>query len=163
MMYLAYLTDMTQVAAMMMGHEGTNRNYMELGAKDGHHSLSHHRGDAATIEVLKRIELRQNELLAYFLEKMQSGKEADGTSLLDNSIIIAGSGMSDGNVHYHYDIPVVVFGTAQGRLRTGRHLRYDHEPFSNLHLFVIDLFGASPDEYVANETSDATGILKGLT
>jgi len=163
MMYLAYLTDMTQVVALMLGHEGTNRNFMELGAKDGHHSLSHHRGDPTTIDLLKRIELHQNEQVAYLLKRMQDTREADGTSMLDNSMIVAGSGMSDGNVHYHYDIPVVVFGGAQGRLKTGRHLRYDHEPFSNLHLYVIDLFGASPEEYVSNDTSDATGILKGLS
>lgn len=163
MMYLAYLTDMTRVVTMMMGHEGSNRNFMELGAKDGHHSLSHHRGDLLTIELLKKIERYQNEQVAYFLDRMHSTKEVDGTSLLDNSIIVAGSGMSDGNVHYHYDVPTVVVGGAQGRLKSGRHLRYDKEPLSNLHLLVIDMFGASPEEYLSSDTSDATGILKGLT
>ena len=163
MMFLAYLTDMTQVVAMMMGHEGTNRNYMELGAKDGHHSLSHHRGDPVIMGLLKKIELYQNEQVAYFLGKMHFAKEADGTSLLDNSMIVAGSGMSDGNVHYHYDVPTLVFGGAQGRLKSGRHIRYNKEPLSNLHLLVIDMFGATPEEYVSNNTSDATGILKGLT
>jgi hypothetical protein len=163
MMYLAYLTDMTRVVTMMMGHEGTNRNYMELGAKDGHHSLSHHRGDPITIDLLKKIELYQNEQLGYFLERMRAAKEQDGTSLLDNSVIVAGSGMSDGNVHYHYDVPTLVFGSAQGRLRRGQHIRYNKEPLSNLHLLVIDMFGATPEEYLSNDTSDASGILKGLT
>ena len=136
---------------------------MEQGAKDGHHSLSHHRGDPLTIDLLKRIEVHQNEQVAYFLGRMQAAKEVDGTSLLDNSMFVAGSGMSDGNVHYHYDLPTLVFGKAQGRLKSGRHIRYDHQTFSNLHLLVIDMFGASPEEYLSNDTSDATGILRGLT
>jgi hypothetical protein len=162
MMHLAYLTDMTQVVTVMMGHEGGNRTFVEKGFKEGHHSLSHHRGIQGAIETLKQIDHFQNELIAYFLEKMQSTKELDGSSLLDNSMIMAGSSMSDANTHVHYNLPIVVFGGAQGRLKTGRHIRYDDEPLSNLHLFTIDAFGASPEEYVEGE-SDATGILKGLS
>jgi hypothetical protein len=161
MMHLAYLTDMTQVVTVMMGHEGGNRTFVEMGFKEGHHSLSHHRGLQDSIETLKQIDHYQNELIAYFLEKMQSTKEVDGSTLLDNSMIVAGSPMSDGNTHVHYDLPTVVFGGAQGRLKAGRHIRYDNEPFSNLHLFTIDAFGASKEMYVEGE-SDATGILKGL-
>lgn len=161
MMYLAYLTDMTQVVTVMMGHEGGNRTFVEKGFKEGHHSLSHHRGIKGAIETLKQIDHFQNELIAYFLEKMQSTKELDGSSLLDNSMIMAGSSMSDANTHVHYNLPIVMFGGAQGRLKTGRHIRYDNEPLSNLHLFTIDAFGASKDEFVDGE-SNATGILKGL-
>jgi len=161
MMHLAYLTDMTQVVTVMMGHEGGNRTFVEMGFKEGHHSLSHHRGLQDSIETLKQIDHYQNELIAYFLEKMQSTKEVDGSTLLDNSMTVAGSPMSDGNTHVHYDLPTVVFGGAQGRLKAGRHIRYDNEPFSNLHLFTIDAFGASKEMYVEGE-SDATGILKGL-
>jgi hypothetical protein len=162
MMHLAYLTDMTQVATVMMGHEGGNRTFLEMGFKEGHHSLSHHRGLPGAIETLKQIDLFQNELIAYFLEKMASTREADGSTLLENSMIVAGSAMSDGNTHLHYNLPVVVFGSAQGKFKTGRHVRYNDEPFSNFHLFTIDAFGASPEEYVEGE-SDATGILQGLT
>jgi len=161
MMHLAYLTDMTQVVTVMMGHEGGNRTFVEKGFKEGHHSLSHHRGIKGAIETLKQIDHFQNELIAYFLEKMQSTKEADGSSLLDNSMIMAGSAMSDANTHVHYNLPTVVFGGAQGKIKTGRHILYKDEPLSNLHLFAIDAFGASKDEYVEGE-SDATGILKGL-
>jgi hypothetical protein len=159
LMFLAY---MTRVVSFMFGHEGTNRNYVELGATDGHHSLSHHKGNPTAIEILKKVDLYQSEMLAYLLEKMNSAKEADGSSMLDNSVIVAGGGLSDANNHVHNDVPVAVFGGAQGKIRGGRHLRYDGEPVSNLHLSVLDMFGAPTEEYLSNDTSDATGILKGL-
>lgn len=162
LMYLAYQTDMTRVIAMMLGHEGTNRNYTELGAKDGHHSLSHHKGDVRAIEQLKQVDRYQSELLAYFLDKMQSTREADGSSLLDNAVLVAGSGLSDANHHVHNDVPVAVFGSGQGRLRGGRHLRFASEPLSNLHLTVMDLARVPVDEYFRNDTADATGLLPGI-
>ena len=161
LMFLAYQTDMTRVVAFMMGHEGTNRNYLELGAQDGHHSMSHHKGNKAAIELLKKVNKHQSDLLAYFLKKMSTTKDGE-TTLLDNSIIIAGSALSDGNLHIHNDIPTLIFGSAQGRVRGGRHIRYDSEAFSNLHLATMEMFDTEPGEYLSNDTSDATGILKGL-
>lgn len=161
LMFLAYQTDMTRVVAFMMGHEGTNRNYLELGAQDGHHSLSHHKGNKPAIEMLKKVNLYQSKLLAYFLNKMKTTMEGD-TSLLDNSIIIAGSSLSDGNLHIHNDVPTLVLGSGQGRINGGRHVRYNSEPLSNLHLAVMDMFETPADEFVSNDTSDATGILPGL-
>jgi len=163
MMYLAYQTDMTRVVAFMLGHEGTNRNFTELGAQDGHHSLSHHKGDSGAIELLKKVDRYQSELLAYFLGKMQSTEEIDGSSLLDNALFLAGSGLSDANNHVHNDVPVALFGGAQGKLKGGRHLRYPGEPLSNLHLAVLDMAGVPADEYFENETADATGILPGIS
>jgi hypothetical protein len=161
LMFLAYQTDMTRVVMFMMGHEGTNRGYTELGVMDGHHSLSHHKGSTVSIEVLKKIDLFQSELLAYFLGKMQSTMDGEA-SLLDNSVIIAGSALADGNFHTHNGVPTLVLGGAQGKVKGGRHISYDSEPLSNLHLAILDMFGAPSDEYLANETSDATGILKGI-
>ena len=161
LMFLAYQTDMTRVVAFMMGHEGTNRNYLELGAQDGHHSLSHHKGNKPAIEMLKKVNLYQSKLLAYFLNKMKTTMEGD-TSLLDNSIIIAGSALSDGNLHIHNDVPTLVLGAGQGRINGGRHVRYNSEPLTNLHLAVMDMFETPTDEFVSNDTSDATGILPGL-
>jgi hypothetical protein len=161
LMFLAYQTDMTRVVAFMMGHEGTNRNYLELGAQDGHHSLSHHKGNKPAIEMLKKVNLYQSELLAYFLNKMKTTMEGE-TSLLDNSIIIAGSALSDGNLHIHNDVPTLVLGSGQGRINGGRHVQYNSEPLSNLHLAVMDMFETPADEFVSNDTSDATGILPGL-
>ena len=163
MMYVAYQTDLTRVVAMMLGHEGTNRNFTELGAQDGHHALSHHKGDRRAIELLKKVDLYQSELLAYFLRKMQATQEVDGSSLLDNTLIVAGSGLSDANNHVHNDVPIALFGSAQGNVTGGRHVRHAGEPLSNLHLAVMDIAGVPTDEYFENETADATGILPGLS
>ena len=162
LMFLAYKTDMTRVIAFMLGHEGTNRNYLELGAQDGHHSLSHHKGNSDAIESLKRLDYYQSRWVAHFLEKMRTAKEVDGTSLLDNTLLVAGSALSDANGHVHNDIPVLVFGSAQGKVRGGRHIRRDGVPFSNLHMTVMDMFGAPSEEFLSNDTSDATGLFKGL-
>jgi len=159
---LAYQTNQTQVVSFMLGHEGSTRNYLELGAKDGHHSLTHHKGDLNAINLVKKIDLYQSELLAYFLGKMQSTVDGEG-SLLDNSVIVAGSGLSDANIHLHTNVPVIVIGGGQGKIKGGQHIRYNSEPLSNLHLSIMDMFGVSPKEFLSSETSDGTGTLKGLT
>jgi hypothetical protein len=161
LMWLTYRTDLTRVVTFMMGHEGTNRTYKEVGASDGHHSLSHHRGDGISIELLKKIDLYQSGLLAYWLEKMASTPDGDG-SLLDHTLIISGSSLSDANLHLHNDVPTLIIGGANGKLKTGRHIRYNGEPLSNLHLATIDIMGVSAEGYL-REDSDATGKLEGLS
>jgi hypothetical protein len=161
MMLLAYQTDMTRVITFMLGHEGSNRNYLELGAKDGHHSLSHHKGKAESIALLEKIEMLQSSLLADFFTRMASLDDGDG-SLLDNSLIVVGGAHSDSNMHLSANVPTLVVGGAQNRLVSGRHIAYDDLPVSNLHLTVMDIAGIDPDEYLT-ETTDATGQLPGLT
>ena len=161
LMYLAYQTDMTRIVSFMLGHEGTNRNYLELGAQDGHHSMSHHKGNASAIELLKKVDRHQSELLADFLAKMRATKDGDG-NLLDNTLLIAGSSLSDANLHDHNSVPIAIFGGAQGKIKGGRHVVYKGDPLSNLHLAVMDMFGAPTEEFLSGKTSDATGILKGL-
>jgi hypothetical protein len=161
LMVLAYQTNMTRVITFMLGHEGTNRNFTELGALDGHHSLSHHKGDPVSIDLLRKIDVYQMEQVKYFLDKMQASREIDGTSLLDNSVIVSGSSLSDANIHIHNDVPTMVLGHAQNRLRKGnQHIRFNSIPLSNLHLTVLDMFGAPAEEYFSNDTSDGTGIIK---
>lgn len=161
MMLLAYQTDMTRMITFMMGHEGSDRNYLELGAKDGHHSLTHHKGRAEAIALVKKIDLHQSELLAEFIAKMKATKEGDG-SLLDHTIIVAGGAHSDANLHLHTDVPTLVFGGAVKNVQGGRHIRYESQPVSNLHLAVMDMANVSSEEFLT-EKSDATGILPGLT
>jgi hypothetical protein len=160
MMVLAYQTDMTRVITFMLGHEGSNRNYLELGAKDGHHSLSHHKGKAESIALLEKIELLQSNLLADFFTRMASLDDGDG-SLLDNSLIVAGGAHSDSNMHLSTNVPTLVVGRARDRVETGRHIAYDDLPLSNLHLSVMDIAGIKPDEYLT-DTTDATGKLPWL-
>ena len=161
MMLLAFQTDMTRMISFMLGHEGSDRNYLELGAKDGHHSLTHHKGRPEAIELVKKIDLHQSELLSEFIGKMKAVREGD-RSLLDNTIIVAGSAHSDGNLHLHTDVPMLVFGAGVKNVRGGRHVRYKGDPVSNLHLAVMEMAGVSSEEFIT-EKSDATGTLKGLT
>ena len=161
LMFLAYQTDMTRVVSFMLGHEGTNRNYRELGAQDGHHSMSHHKGNSAAIELLKKVDRFQSELLAAFLQKMRDTRDGE-SSLLDNSLLVTGSALSDANLHDHNAVPMVILGGAQGKVKGGRHVKYQSEPLSNLHMAVLDMFGAPTEEFLSGKTSDATGILKGL-
>ena len=161
MMLLAYQTDMTRMITFMFGHEGSDRNYLELGAKDGHHSLTHHKGRQEAIDLVKKIDLLQSTLLSRFIGKLKATEDGDH-SLLDNTIIIAGGAHSDGNLHLHTDVPMAVFGASQKNVKAGRHVRYDHDPVSNLHLAVMEMAGVSSEEYLS-EGTDATGVLRGLT
>ena len=160
LMLLAYQTDLTRVITFMMGHEGTNRTYREIGATDGHHSLSHHKGNLESIEMLKKIDLYQSELLAYFLNKMKSTKDGDG-SLLDHTMIFAGSSLSDGNLHYHNNIPMLIIGGGAGRIKGGSHVRYEGVPLSNLHVTTLKALEVPQDGYIRKD-SDSTGALDGL-
>jgi hypothetical protein len=154
---LAFQTDMTRVATFMFGNEGSNRGYSMVGAKDGHHSLSHHRNNKETVEQLKRIDRYLVGQYAGFLSKLRSIREGDGT-LLDNCMVLYGSGIKDGNAHSHHNLPILLAGRAGGTIRPGRHLQLPSEtPLNNLFLSMLDRVGA-PIEQVG----DSTGRVKGL-
>jgi hypothetical protein len=158
---LALQSDMTRVTTLMMGHESTNRTFKEVGATDGHHALSHHKGNLEAIASVEKIDLLQSQMFAYYLNKLSNTPDGDG-SLLDHSIIMYGSSLSDGNLHVHTDVPILVAGGATGMIKGDRHLRYEGLPLSNLHLAMLDLAGGEQDAYIT-PYSDATGKLEGLT
>jgi hypothetical protein len=158
LMLLAYQTDLTRVIAFMMGHEGTNRTYREVGAHDGHHSLSHHKEDPETVAIVEKIDLYQSQLIAVFIEKLKATPEGEGT-LLDSSMVVVGSSLGDGNLHLHNDVPIVVLGSAGGKIKSGRHLRYAGLPLSNLHLSTLDIMGVPDNAYLHHDAGDATGRL----
>ena len=159
---LAYQTDMTRVVTFMMGREQTDRPYREIGVNDGHHPLSHHKNFPEMVAQVAKIDAHHSEMFAYFLEKMRSTPDGDG-SLLDHAIIVYGSALSDGNAHLHNDIPVLLAGGGGSRIKGGRHIRYPGSPFSNLHVTIMDMLGVHVDEYLDSEYSDATGKLDLLT
>jgi hypothetical protein len=162
LMLLAYQSDLTRVVTFMMGWEGSNRTYREIGALDGHHSLSHHKEDPETVALVAKIDLYQSQQFAYLLDKMRSTPDGDG-SLLDHSMIVFGSALSDGNLHVHNDVPTLLVGGGAGKIKGGRHIRYRGLPLSNLHLTVLDLLGVSEDGYIDSKDSDGTGKLEGLS
>ncbi|MSO19694.1 MAG: DUF1552 domain-containing protein [Acidobacteria bacterium] len=161
LMLLAYQTDLTRVITFMMGHEGTNRPYREIGAHDGHHSLSHHKDDPGTVAIVEKIDLYHSQLVAGFLEKLRATPDAGG-SLLDHSIFVCGSALGNANLHLHNDIPIALVGGGAGKLKGGRHLVYRGLPLSNLHLTTLDMLGVPDTAFLIPHDSDATGRLEGI-
>src|SRR5262245_4223622 len=158
MQVVAWQTDMTRVASLMLGRDGSNRSYREIGISDGHHSISHHQGDADRIEKLIKIDELHVAMFAHLLERLRQTPDGDGT-LLDHSLVLFGSSLSESNIHTHDDLPIVLAGCANGQLKGNRHLVYRKEtPLNNLFLNMFDLAGV-PD--VAG-LGDSTGRLSGV-
>jgi hypothetical protein len=142
---LAFQTDQTRVITFMMGREGSGRAYREVGVRGGHHGLSHHLGDEAKIADLRKINHYHVEQFAYFIDRMKSVEDGEG-SLLDHSLIVYGSGIGDGNRHSHNDLPVLIAGRAGGHVTPGRHVRFDKDtPMNNLYLNMLEYAGCPTD------------------
>lgn len=155
MLVLAFQTDSTRIATFMLAHDGSNRSFPEIGVGDGHHSLSHHENREDRLEKIARIDRFYAEQFAYLLGRLRGVTEADGSSLLDNAMVVYASGLSDGNRHRHDELPVILAGRAGGRLAAGRHLKLAAPtPMSNLYLTMLDLAGATEDRF-----GDSTGRL----
>jgi hypothetical protein len=154
---LSFQTDTTRIASFIMAHDGSNRSYKFIDVPEGHHDLSHHGGDEVKKQKIAKINRFHMTQFAYFLEKLKSIKEGNGT-LLDNCMIVYGSGIGDGNRHNHDNLPVVFAGRGGGTIQTGRHIRTEREtPMTNLYLAMMERMGA-PTERLG----DSTGVLKGL-
>jgi Protein of unknown function (DUF1552) len=155
---LAYQCDLTRVGTFMIGKEVSGRSYPEIGVPDGHHACSHHQNDPAKLEKLAKINRYHMQHFAYFLDKLRQTPDGEG-SLLDHSIFVYGSGISDGNIHFHLDLPMVVVGGGAGTLKGGRHVRYGNDtPLANLYVSVLDKLGAPMDQF-----GDSTGKLDYLS
>lgn len=144
---LAFQADLTRVQSLLIGREGSLRTYPEIGVRESHHPLTHHRDNPEFIEKVAQINCYHTQLYTYFLDKLRSIPEGNGT-LLDNCVAMYGSGMSEGNSHAHYDLPTVVFGKGGGKLQTGRHISYqagDH--MTSLHLGLLDVLGVHPEHF----------------
>ena len=151
---MAYRTDMTRVITFMLARAGSNRAYPAIGIADGHHSLTHHQNDPVKIDNVAKIDALFAEMVAYYLGRLQSTPDGDGT-LLDHIAIVYGSGTGDGNAHTHHDLPTVVAGGAAGQIKGGRHIRYPKEtPLNNLLLNLLDKAGLPSERF-----GDSTGYL----
>ena len=158
LMVLAFQTDSTRASSFMVTKEATDRNYPWLGFTDGHHELSHHGGEEEKNRKLREIDRYHISILAYMVEKMMAVEESNGSTLLDNSMVLFGSGISDGDRHDHVNLPVIVVGKGGGRLRTGQHLVCREEtPMSNLLLTMLQQAGVPVDRF-----GDSTEPLPGL-
>lgn len=135
---LAYQSDSTRVASMIIAREVSNRPYPHIGVPDQHHPVSHHRNDPGLIEKKSKIDTYHVSLLAYLAEKMAAIPDGDG-SLLDNSLLLHGGGMGDGNLHRHSDLPCAIVGRLGGRIRSGQHVACETgTPMTNMLLTLLD-------------------------
>ncbi len=157
MLVLAYQANITGVFTYMVAREESNKTYPQVGVHDGHHATSHHQNLPEKIEKLVKIQNYHAGLFARFLGKMKQTPDGDG-NLLDHSVILFGSNMSNSNLHNHFPLPNVVAGGACGKLQGGRHLRYpDHTPMANLLLSLLDK-GGIPMPSIGDSTGELINI-----
>ena len=144
---LALQADVTRVITFQLARETSNRTYTEIGVSDPHHPLTHHGNDPDKIARMAKINAFHVSLFAYFLEKLKSTPEGDG-SLLDHSLYLYGSGMGNPNVHDHVNLPILVAGGGAAGVKGARHLRYDEPtPLANLHLTLLERVGVRMDNF----------------
>ena len=154
---LAYQADLTRVASYIMVAEGTNRTYNHIGVSDAFHPLSHHANNKERIEKLVKVQRYHVERFAEFMDKLAKTPDGDG-SLLDHSMLMYGSNMSNSDRHNNYPLPIILAGGACGQLRGGRHMALpEYTTLSNLHLTVVNKAGLE-----LKNLADSTGEIAGV-
>ena len=157
---LTFQADVTRVTTFMMARENINRAYNEIGLPEAHHSMSHHGNNPEKMRDFSKLNTYHVETFAYYLNKLQSIPDGDG-NLLDSTVVLYGKGMSDGNTHNNYSVPVVVIGGRENGLVGNRHLVYPKgTPLANLSVGLLDKFGVNVETF-----GDSTGhlpLLSGL-
>jgi len=144
---LAMQTDVTRVITFQLAREASTRTYPEAGVPEAHHPTSHHGNDPEKLGKLAKINAYHVSLFAYYLEKLKATPDGDG-SLLDHSMIMLGSGMGNPDVHNHVNLPIIVAGGGAGKMKGGRHIKYDEPtPLANLHLTLLDKVGIHQDSF----------------
>jgi hypothetical protein len=158
MIVLALQTDSTRVFTFIMSHEGGNRPYPMIGISDGHHELSHHANDPVKLAKIAKIDLFHTKKMGQFLARLKAVQEGDG-NLLDNSMVLFGSGLSDGNRHSPENLPLILCGKGGGTLTPGRHIATPDgsTPLNNLYLSMLDRMGAPTQRF-----GDSTGKLEAI-
>ena len=155
---LAYQTDLTRISSFMLAREVSGRAYPEIGVSDSHHPLSHHQDEPAKLERLHKINEYHFRQFAYLVEKLAALPEADGT-MLDSTLFLYGTGISDSNTHFHDDLPIALIGGKATGIKGGRYIRYaDDTPLANLHMTILDKLGVPVDAF-----GDSNGHLERLT
>ncbi len=158
MLFIAFQADLTRVATVMVGREGSNRPYPEIGIPDSHHPITHHQMNPVLLDKISAINTYHVKLFAAFLGKLKDHKEGDST-LLDNSMICYGSGLSDGDQHLHDELPTILAGRGGKFFTPGRHIIYQREtPVTNLFATMAQRMGVG-----AGHIGDSTGQLAELS
>ena len=158
---LAYQTDMTRVSTFMAGKEVSNRAFPEIGIADSHHPLSHHQDEPTKLERLGKLNEYHFRQFAHLVKKLAATPEGDGT-MLDHTLFLYGTGMSDSNTHFHDDLPIALIGGKGTGIRGGRYVRYTKRPLANLHITILEKMGY-PVETLGDSTGKIDGVIEGLT
>ena len=157
LMALSYQANITRVITFMVSREVSNRTYPQVGVTDGHHAISHHQNRAESMEKNVRIQTYNVTQFKGFIDRLKNTPDGDG-SLLDHSLILYGSNMSNSNAHDHFPLPNLLVGSAYGKVKGDRHLRYDdHTPMANLLLTMLDRVGVKEEKL-----GDSTGMFTDL-
>ena len=154
---IAFQADLTRVVTFMFSREGGNRAYPSIGVPDAHHGLSHHQNDPVRMARLQSIDQYHVEMFSYLLGKLRDSEDDTG-SILENSVVLYGSSLSDSNAHLHNNLPTVLVGGASGKLKGGRHLRVpDGTPMTNMLLSIADGLDVPIEKF-----GDSSGHLPGI-
>jgi hypothetical protein len=154
MLVLAFQTDSTRVATLLLAYDGSNRTFPQIGIREGHHHLTHYQQDPELAKKVAAIDQFYVSRFARLLEKLKAAKDVDGNSILHNSIIVYGGAIADGNRHSHDNLPVILAGHAGGAMPTGRFLKAPSQPMSNLFVTMLNQYGVATDSF-----GDSTGHL----
>ena len=154
---LAYQTDLTRISTFMLAREVSGHAYPEIGVTDSHHPLSHHQDEPAKLERLHKINEYHFRQFAYLVGKLAQMPEGDGT-MLDHTVFLYGTGISDSNTHFHDDLPIAVVGGKAAGIKGGRYIRNAKgTPLANLHLTILDKLG-----FPLEKLGDSTGRIDRL-
>ncbi len=153
LLVLAFQTDSTRVATLLLAHDGSNRSFASIGISEGHHDISHHQDKPELIQKLSDIDRWYARQFSAFLQKLDALKDIDGKSLLHNSMIVFGSGNADSNRHTHSNLPIVLAGGGGGTLQAGRYVKHNGKPMTNLFLSLADRMGVSSLERFGDSTA----------
>ena len=157
LMVLAFQTDTTRLATFMLANEGSNKTFPMIEVNEGHHELSHHQEKQDSIEKIAKIDRYYSEQFGYFLKRLKETPEGE-SNLLDNSLIVYGGAISDGNRHDHDNLPILLAGRAGGKVQPGRLIKYNNLPLNNLFLSMLDMVDVPVESF-----GDSTGRLTGLS
>ncbi len=155
---MAFETDSTRVATLLLAGDGSNKSFAQIGVTEGHHYCSHHRNDADLMGKIAQIDGYYMDHFARFLKRLDEKKDVDGRSILHNSMIVYGSGNADGNRHTHDNLPVILAGAGGGTLRAGRHLKLGGRPMSDLFMTMNDRMGVQGIERIGDSTGRVTAV-----
>lgn len=158
LMTLAFQTDSTRIATMLLAHDGSNRSFPEIDVPEGHHDLSHHFNSEEKIRKVAAIDRWYVQQFAKFVQRLKETPDVDGQSLLQNSMIVYGGGNADANRHTHTNLPLILAGAGGGTLSPGRYVQQGSQPASNLFLSLADRMGVPGLERFGDSTGRLSNI-----